>query len=289
MLQPVNWIAYTLLMYFSSVALYLFVRKSGLVKVPLQLTNLVMFSMPLLLYVFIGVFTGVSFTLSWLHLLIVTFAAIVFSYGGNVASLKSIALAPNPGYSLALSRSYVLFTTIVAVLLLGQHVSLRHVSAIAMIVVSLALILINKPTKHATGQAWIVYALGAFFAWGLLSLTSKYLFLHNVQTMTFLIYLFAVATVCTISANKMDHTVFQNTTKAQAWLLLGIGICTALFNLGQFRAIQLAPNIGYVNAINAGSISLVTVFAVLLFKDELTKKKAVGILGVTVGLILLLV
>lgn len=62
-----------------------------------------------------------------------------------------------------------------------------------------------------------------------------------------------------------------------------------LFNLGQFEAIKLAPNVGYVNAINAGSIAAVTIFAVLLFKDELTPKKAVGILGVTAGLILLLV
>jgi len=34
---------------------------------------------------------------------------------------------------------------------------------------------------------------------------------------------------------------------------------------------------------------MVTVFAVILFKDELTVKKAIGIAGVTIGLMLLLV
>jgi uncharacterized membrane protein len=80
--------------------------------------------------------------------------------------------------------------------------------------------------------------------------------------------------------------------KSQAYakiLLLGTGIFSTLFNLGQFEAIKLAPNVGYVNAINAASISMVTVFAVILFKDELTLRKAVGVLGVTTGLILLLV
>jgi uncharacterized membrane protein len=72
-------------------------------------------------------------------------------------------------------------------------------------------------------------------------------------------------------------------------LLIGTGIFSTLFNLGQFEAIKLAPNVGYVNAINAASISMVTVFAVILFKDELTPKKAIGVLGVTAGLILLLV
>lgn len=71
--------------------------------------------------------------------------------------------------------------------------------------------------------------------------------------------------------------------------MLGTGIFSTLFNLGQFEAIKLAPNVGYVNAINAGSIAAVTVFAVILFKDELTSRKAIGILGVVAGLVLLLV
>ncbi len=76
----------------------------------------------------------------------------------------------------------------------------------------------------------------------------------------------------------------------QAWfLLICTGVFSALFNLGQFEAIKLAPNPGYVNAINAGSISFVTILAVLLFKDELSKRKALGVLGVSAGLLLLLV
>ena len=52
---------------------------------------------------------------------------------------------------------------------------------------------------------------------------------------------------------------------------------------------DLAPNIGYVNAINAASIAAVTVFSALLFKDELTLKKLVGVLGIIFGLIILVV
>lgn len=50
--------------------------------------------------------------------------------------------------------------------------------------------------------------------------------------------------------------------------------------------IRLALNI---YAIYASSISLVAQFAVILFKDELTPRKTNGILGVTIGLILLLI
>jgi uncharacterized membrane protein len=52
--------------------------------------------------------------------------------------------------------------------------------------------------------------------------------------------------------------------------------------------LDLAPNIGYVNAINASSISAVTVFSAILFKDDFSLKKFIGVLGVTAGLLLLI-
>lgn len=87
----------------------------------------------------------------------------------------------------------------------------------------------------------------------------------------------------------MNLRTFRGIASSHWLLLLGTGVFSTLFNLGQFEAIRLAPNVGYVNAINAGSISLVTVLAVILFKDELTLQKAFGIAGVTAGLVLLLV
>jgi uncharacterized membrane protein len=50
---------------------------------------------------------------------------------------------------------------------------------------------------------------------------------------------------------------------------------------------NLAPNVGYVNATNAASISLLTLMSSIFFKDELTLKKMIGIVGVTAGLLLL--
>ncbi|MEO7364510.1 MAG: DMT family transporter [Candidatus Saccharimonadales bacterium] len=285
-----NWIAYSLLMFFSSVALYLCVRKSSLVKIPTALTNLAMFAIPLIAYVIIGTSSNTKFSITAWHLVMLVVTAVVFAYGGNTMSLKAIEIAPNPGYSLVLSKSYVLFTTIVAVVFLNQGLTWRKAIAILLIVAFSALILVNrKSARHVKDNKWIWLSLGSFFAWGMLSLSSKYLFSHGVATYAFLIYLYALVTICIVSANKMGRKKLQNITTPHWLLLLGTGIFSALFNLVQFEAIRLAPNVGYVNAINAGSISLVTVLAVLLFKDELTSQKAIGIAGVTVGILLLLV
>ncbi len=285
-----SWIAYSLLMFFSSVLLYLTVRKSSLIKTPAYLTNLAMFAIPLIAYVVIGMIKASNLSISVWQVLVLLVAAVVFAYGGNKASLHAIDTAPNPGYSLVLSKSYVLFTTLVAVTLLGADITIRKIMAILIIVGFSAVIMINpKGAKKVKNEKWIVLSFGAFFAWGMLSLSSKYLFNNGVDTITFLIYLYALVTFCIIFIDKVRISKIREISNTAKILLLGTGVFSTLFNLGQFEAIKLAPNVGYVNAINAASISMVTVFAVVLFKDELTFKKAVGILGVTAGLVLLLV
>lgn len=144
-----NWVAYSLLMFFSSVALYLCVRKSSLAKVPTALTNLAMFAIPLMAYTILGASSNTDFSISAWHVVVLVVAAVVFAYGGNTASLKAIEVAPNPGYSLVLSKSYVLFTAIVAVVLLGQGLSWREAIAIVLIVAFSALIMVTpKFAKH---------------------------------------------------------------------------------------------------------------------------------------------
>lgn len=285
-----SWIAYSLMMFFSSVALYLTVRKSSLIKTPPYLTNLAMFAIPLLAYVLLGIINSSSLAITWWQVLIILVTAIVFAYGGNKASLHAIDIAPNPGYSLVLSKSYVLFTTIVAITLLGAELTAQKAIAILLIVAFSAIIMITKKgAKKVKSEKWVVLSFGAFFGWGMLSLSSKYLFNHGVDTIAFLIYLYAIVTLCIIALDKVKISKIKEVPNKAKLLLLSTGIFSTLFNLGQFEAIKLAPNVGYVNAINAGSIAMVTVFAVLLFKDELTTKKAIGILGVTAGLVLLLV
>jgi drug/metabolite transporter (DMT)-like permease len=278
------------MMFVSSVALYLTVRKSSLIKTPNYLTNLAMFAIPLVAYVVMSIINSSSMAITGWQVVILVITAIVFAYGGNKASLHAIDAAPNPGYSLVLSKSYVMFTTIVAVTLLGAELTVQKAAAILLIVVFSAVIMVTrKGAKKVKSEKWILLSFGAFFAWGMLSLSSKYLFNHGVDTTAFLIYLYALVTLCIVSIDKVKVSKIKEVPNNAKLLLLGTGIFSTLFNLGQFEAIKLAPNVGYVNAINAASIAAVTVFAVILFKDELTPRKAVGILGVVAGLVLLLV
>jgi len=60
--------------------------------------------------------------------------------------------------------------------------------------------------------------------------------------------------------------------------LLVIGAMSVAFNLSMQTAFKTAPNIGYVSAINVSSIMSITLFSGLIFKDELSKRKVLGML-----------
>ena len=153
-----SWIAYGLMMFFASVALYLTVRKSSLIKTPAYLTNLAMFAIPLVAYIGIGIVSSSDLGITLWQALILLATAVIFAYGGNKASLHAIDVAPNPGYSLVLSKSYVLFTTLVAVTLLGAEITAQKVIAILVIVVFSALIMINpKGAKKVKARSGYYY------------------------------------------------------------------------------------------------------------------------------------
>jgi len=285
-----NWTFFAGMMFVTSIVSYLLVRKSSLLKVPNSLVNLAMFGVPLVSFLIMGIVEKVPILVTWWFIPILIIIAVGFSYIGNKASLRAIDLAPNPGYSLVLSKSYVIFTTLIAVIFMGADFTWKSALAILMIVgFSIPIMVTRGGEKKAKHRTWILLSLVSFFAWAFLSLSSKWLFNMGLDPMTFLIYLFVIVTACIIVIDRVKISQIKQVPKSGRWILLSIGISSTFFNLGQFYGINLAPNVGYVNAINAASIAAVTVFAAIIFKDNLTWTKGIGVLGVTAGLILLLI
>ena len=275
-------------MFVSSVALYLLVRKSNTLKTPQQLNNLAMFLIPVLVYITLTLRTPTNFTLKPLEYLIVLIQGIFFSYLGNKFSLKGIEYSPNPGYSLIISKSYVVFTAIASIFLFSAPLTIQSVIAIVLIILFSALITINKDkSKTTSNKLWLPYTMGAFFAWGFLALSSKYLLNAGVPILSRLILSMVVTTVLILGEILYKKVEWKNASKDQLITLLLIGIFGASFSYFMQVGFNVAPNVGYVNATNAASISLLTLLSAFFFKDELTLKKMVGIVGVTAGLLLL--
>lgn len=286
-----SWIVSSMLMFFFSVALYLSVRKSTLLKTPTIFNNLAMFALPVLFYLAITFFTTTSLVVTPYQFTILVLVAVFCSYLGNLFSLKSIEYAPNPGYSLILSKSYVVFTTIASVFLFNQSLTLKSIIAITIIIGFSALIMINKyhADRHHIRSSWLPLAIGSFFCWGILALASKYLLLIGVHILPRLLYIMTIVSFIILMEMKRKKVDWNQLSKNQIIILLSIGLFSAMFNYYLQEGINTAPNVGYIGAINASSIAALSFFSALIFKDELTKRKIVGIVGVTAGLILLVI
>lgn len=284
-----HWILASFLMFVSSVVLYLAIRKSTLLKTPSQLNNLASFALPLVLYVLLAITGGVPLGITPYQFGIILVLAVFFSYLGNVASLTSIERAPNPGYSLILSKSYVVFTALASIPLFSAALTPGAAVAIGIITAGSALVMIGKPKTDLSHvhRSWLPLAIVAFFCWGMLSLTSKYLLTIGVGVYARLIWSMAIVTMLIGAEMRTKRVRVRGISRVQAITLTVIGVASAAFNYFMQLGFQTAPNIGYVNAVNASSIAAVAVCSWLLFRDELTIRKMVGIVIVTAGLVLL--
>lgn len=272
-----------------SVCLYLAVRKSSIMKFPTQLNNLAMFLVPLLIYLSIGALKQIDYSITLTNLVIIALTSLFFSYLANVTSLRSIELAPNPGYSLVISKSYVVFTTIIAYLFLGGEITVRKSIAIILIVIFSGLIAIDpSKTREVRSKLWLIYTMYSFFGWGFLSLIIKYLAVSGMTTLAILSYMYVFVSLFIVVEILYKKVVIRMDKVSMLYFGI-IGVFSALFNYFNFFAVSIAPNVGYVNAINASSISLVTVLSIVLFSDEYSLRKILGVFGVSGGLLLLLI
>ena len=251
-----------------SVVLYLFIRKAKDVAMPTDIQNLAMF---LPQAVFMAIYTLAqdnSFKISLADILTIAAAAIFLSWLGNIASLRALQKAPNPGYSLVISKSYVLMTSILSVWIFGSALTGKSIIAIVLIVIFSAVIILEKEkTNMKKDKEWIWLTLAAFLAWGFLALVFKHLTNKGLLPAVMLFYMALFVSVMILAqlARKRTQIKFK---KNYLSLFLVIGLASALFNLFMVVGYKYAPNPGYINAANAGSIALVTIFSALLFKDE---------------------
>jgi len=285
-----NWIWVALSVIASSVVLYLAIRKTKDQGIALELRNLAMFSLPAILMLVYNLIQEVSLTISTTQLLIIVVAGVLFSWIGSMASLKSLELAPNQGYSLIISKSYVVMTAVLSVWIFNSPLTGKDLLAIALIVGFSALIMIDGKNRKTIGEnnTWLWLAGASFLAWGFLALTLTYLTSQEMISTVILFYLMSIVTGL-ITLELLFKKIKLKISKNDWRVLAIVGLASTGFNLSLVVGYKMAPNPGFINAANAGSIALVTLFSAWIFKDELDRRKLAGVLGVLLGLGLLLV
>lgn len=224
-------------------------------------------------------------TLSGIFLIIFVSLCIYF---GNAASVRANNCAPNPGYSAAINKSYVVITVIASVFLFNAQFSWQKIFAVILIIASQFLIIGKKQqTDSGADRNWVFLSFVAFFSYAFLTLSVKHANVNlGINQSAFLFWATLISLTYFISEASIKKISFFNYKKQVESLLL-LGVLSGFANVFMFNALVSAPNMGYVNAINAATAALTALLAVKIFKDELTFKKSLGIIGVMLGVILI--
>lgn len=275
-------------MFVFSVLFYIVIRFGKQLNMSAALLNTATFAVPLVFLLAYVLIRDIPIEVSFTQVLIIGLSAFFFSYIGNFLSMKGVQTAPNPGFSLMIQKSYGAFTLFVAPLLFDSSISIKGVIG-TFIIIGFGLVLtLEKGRKiFSKDNIWIAFSLGSFFCFGFLTLTSKYLFSEDLNIYLYMLILYAFV----LSFTLIQLFIQEKRNSFNNWKVILVivfaGLFSFLFNLTKNLAFDIAPNIGYVNAANAGSIAALTVVSAIVFKDKLTTQKLIGVLGIFTGLILL--
>jgi drug/metabolite transporter (DMT)-like permease len=283
-------------MYAFSVVTYLALRVLQKKGVPSSVNNFYMWAFSAFTFIAIAVFQRRNIELQIEYILFLLATAFFLSYLGQIFSLEGIRKATNPGYSLMIQKSYAIYTAVASVFLFNSELTLKNVFAIIIVIMFLVLIIKSDKTesKNKESNGWIRDSFISFFAFGTNALAAKWLldqgvdpFVRGYYVLIFLWLLFSFDLFRKVRINKTLLKYVKNKSY-YFWFIL-MGITTGLFNLTMQYAYEYTPNVGYVNIINTASIGAITVLSAILFREKLGMNKLIGVLGVTAGIILLII
>jgi len=284
-----EWIIYAIGVLVFSQLVYLFLRLAKEYKIGVDLQYFYLFLIPTFVFFFYNLLRGHSFIIDIKFMIIIIINAVIFTYYGNLISLKAINNAPNSGYSLMITKSNTILVYVLAVPLFAATLNLKSIFAIILILMFMSLILIERQASRVVKhKPWILYSLLAFFAFGFQSLVITYLGKNGVPATVTLFYLFLIGLIL-ISFKLKTKKIKLKFDKPNLTIMLGVGLPVAIVNAFSTIGLIIAPNAGYITAVGAGSVAILTILNHFIFKDELNKQKLIGIMGVIIGLIILMI
>lgn len=283
-----NWIIVALIVFVSSTLLYLTLRKVRPFNLSDEIQNLSFFLLPAVSLFIYNISRHSTFRINLTEALS-TFLVAVFLWIGNTFLLKSLKTAPNPGYTVLIAKSYLIITTLLSPLLFDSVITFKSVFAIGLILFFLSLILIEKKKVGPPNRThWLRYACITFAMWGvqaLILISIKNSLLNSSEILMLVSIFYSLIVVGEILIKKVS---LAPVIKYWPWIIL-ISIAAMFSNLFVIVGYKLAPNPGFIDSANAASVAAIAILACIFFKDNLSVKKGLGIIGVSIGLILLLV
>jgi len=289
------WYFYSIIAMLSFSAMVLLIKRIRDLGFSSRKINLFLFGFVFLDFILINV-PSLDKTIAspnfWYSLELIFLTSIVAIFA-NLANIKSIGIAPNPGYSQAIKDTNILPVTILSVLIFGSEFSLLKIFG-AVLILGGIFLLIKKEFSVNLKQRrrnfpWYIYSLGAalFFTAGALLL--KKITLLGLSSKEINLFLFGLSWIGFLILNiQMLRGITRDKKFSQFLKLAFLASCFSFSgNLFGLQAITLAPNPGYYEAIKSASVLIVTFLSTKFFSSDATPSRIFGTIVIILGVTLL--
>ena len=219
--------------------------------------------------------------LFWTMLLFIAGGAAGLS---NLLLLYSFKQGPNPGLSLALSDTKVLWMTLIGFFFLGSALSFGTLSGVLAVLLGVWLMYVGS---RVIGFGWGLLALFASLAatayWVFIKLSQAALLDLDILAVLILVFLPQIIVIYIFRRNKLQ---FPEIFKQPTFLILAVtGLVGALSNFVSIKAVLAAPNPGYPLAVSAASIIVTLAASWVFFGDRPNRRQALAALIIFLAIV----
>ncbi len=216
----------------------------------------------------LGVVFGISTTLS------------------NVYNIKAMASGAMHITVLIITSSLIL-PTVFGTLISGEALSLPKAAAIIALIGFIYLSSANDK-KVKTSKKWVLYCAIAFLTSGIIGILQKIhqTSVHKNELYGFLGCSFAVSFILALLLSKKGESNTKFTSK-QYLLAVLCGACVFAMNLINLKLSGIIPSQIFFPLINGGSIILSSLLSIFIFKEKITLRQTLGLVGGLASLIVI--
>jgi len=217
-----------------------------------------------------------------------------------VLNLKALEIGPL-SYTTVIISCSTLITALSGAMFFGESIAIVQYIGIGTMLISLFLSVEKKNEGKKASAKWLIVCLLAFACSGGIGLMQK---IHQSsqykdELNAFLVIAFSSAFVFSaltlivlyVTNKSKDISKNESETKSVKWLIIGNmllgGVCVAVNNKLNLYLSGVMDSAVFFPIVNGGGVALVTLAAVVIFREKLTLKQWIGIAFGVVSIVFL--
>ncbi len=212
----------------------------------------------------------------------------IFTILSNVFTIKALSSGPMH-ITILVTTSSMLIPAVFGMILSNETPSLFKIFSMLMLI-GFIYLGGEKNSNGKVSKKWIINCLITFFSAGIIGILQKIhqLSPHKNELFSFLFCAFACAfAFAVIIAKKQREENSARFSKKHYITAIICGICIFAMNLINLKLSGIIPSQIFFPLVNGGAIVLSSISSALIFREKMTVKQIIGLIGGIISMILI--